>query len=271
MPLELKIGIINNDDNIIISDDTGNYNAISNAGGWGTPNPDYTIATFGTGAKTSSSVDTATERITSTSHGFTALQQVVYTTSGTTIGGLTPGQRYFILSPNPNDFQLSSDGATAVNLTSAGTGTHTFTPATNISLDIFLPGTTTSIGVSTLLGTTYFNSTDRAYNLFTDPSAVVPTFVLQDGVWKYVVTYNISGTPYVVTKYALRTNVIRCSIGKLALGNMDTNNFEEAKLLYDKMVQAFECEDYTLAQELYEEINYFFTDCSPYSINSCGC
>ena len=188
MPLELKIGIINNDDNIIIGEDTGNYNAISNPGGWGAPNSAYT---------------------------------------------------------NP--------------------------PVTAIALDIFLPGTTTTIGSSALLGTTFFTTTDRAYNLFTDPSAVVPTFVLQDGVWKFVVTYTISGIPNVVTKYALRTNVIRCSIAKLALGNMDTNNFEEAKLLYDKMVQAFECEDYTLAQELYEEINFFFTDCSPYSINSCGC
>lgn len=271
MPLEIKIGILNNKDNIIITEDTNNYNAISNPGGWGAPNPDYTIATFGTGAKTSSSVDTGTERITSASHGFTALQQVVYTTSGTTIGGLTPGQRYFILSPATNDFQLSSDGATAVNLTSAGTGTHTFTPATNISLDIFLPGTTTSIGVSTLLGTTYFNSTDRAYNLFTDPSDVVPTFILQDGVWKYIVTYNISGVPYVITKYALRTNSIKCSVAELALGDMENNNYDIAKTLYDKMVQAFECGEYILAQDLYEELNDFFTDCSPYSINSCGC
>jgi hypothetical protein len=270
MALEIKVGILNNKDNIIITEDTGNYNAVSNPGGWGAPNPDYTIATFGTGAKTSSSIDTGTERITSASHGFTALQQVVYTTSGTTIGGLTSGQRYFILSPTTNDFQLSSDGATAVNLTSAGTGTHTFTPATNISLDIYLPGTTTSIGVSTLLGTTYFSSTDRAYNLFTDLSAVVPTFTLQDGVWKYIVTYNISGVPYVITKYALRDNTIRCLIGQLALGDMDANNYEEVKLLYDKMVQAFECEEYVLAQELYEEINDALTDCSPYSSN-CNC
>lgn len=193
MPLELKIGIINNDDNIIISDDTGNYNAISNPGGWdatGVTNPAHT----------------------------------------------TP------------------------------------TPVSVVSLDIYLPGTTTALSPSSnLLTTTFFTTTDRAYNLFTDPSAVVPTFALQDGVWKFVVKFTISGVDNEKITYALRTNVIRCSIGKLALGNMDTNNFEEAKLLYDKMVQAFECEDYTLAQELYEEINFFFTDCSPYSINSCGC
>jgi hypothetical protein len=189
MPLELKIGIINNSDNIIITDDTGDYNAITNPGGWGSPNPAHT----------------------------------------------TPS------------------------------------PVSAISLDIYLPATTTTIGTSNLLGTTFFTSTDRAYNLYTDPSAVVPTFVLQDGVWKFVTTFTISSTSYVITKYALRTNEIRCQIAKLALGDMDTNNYEEAKTLYDKMIQAFECEEYTLAQDLYEEINDFFTDCSPYSINSCGC
>ena len=52
---------------------------------------------------------------------------------------------------------------------------------------------------------------------------------------------------------------------------MDTNIYEVAQTLYYKMIKAFECEEYTLAQDLYEEINDFFTDCSPYSINSCGC
>jgi hypothetical protein len=188
MALEIKIGILNNKDNIIITEDTGNYNAVSNPGGWGAPNAAYT---------------------------------------------------------NP--------------------------PVTAISLDIFLPGTTTGIGASNLLGTTYFTTTDRAYNLFTDPSAVVPTFTLQDGVWKYVVTYTISTIPYVITKYALRTNEIRCEIAKLALGDMSSNSYEEVKTMYDKMVQAFECEEYILAQDLYQEIKEFFTDCSPYSINSCGC
>lgn len=188
MPLEIKIGILNNKDNIIITEDTGNYNAVSNPGGWGAPNAAYT---------------------------------------------------------NP--------------------------PVTAISLDIFLPGTTASIGASALLGTTYFTSSDRAYNLYTDPSSVVPTFTLQDGVWKYVITYTISGTPYVITKYALRTNSIKCSVAELALGDMDNNNYDVAKTLYDKMVQAFECGEYILAQDLYEELNDFFTDCSPYSINSCGC
>ena len=104
---------------------------------------------------------------------------------------------------------------------------------------------------------------DRAYNL---TSGVT----VQDGVWRYVVTYTISAVTYTITKYALRDNDLKCQIGALALGDMDTNNFEEIKTMYDKMVQAFLCEEYILAQELYEEISDMLTDCSPYSYN-CNC
>ena len=54
---------------------------------------------------------------------------------------------------------------------------------------------------------------------------------------------------------------------------MDINNYAEAKLLYDRMVQAFDCEEYTLAQELYEEINFLLSDsdCNAYSIGGCNC
>lgn len=193
MALSIQIGIINNDSDIIVVDNTGNYNAISNPGGW-----DAT--------------------------------------------GVT----------NP---------------------AHTNPPVTAIALDIFLPGTTTTIGASALLGTTFFTTTDRAYNIFTDPSAVVPTFALTDGVWKYVFTFTISSVVTTITKYSLRVNDLICSIGKLALGNMDVNNYAEAKLLYDRMVQAFDCGEYTLAQELYEEINFLLTDsdCNAYSIGGCNC
>ena len=190
MALSIQIGILNNDADIIVVDNTGNYNAISNSGGWGAPNAAYT---------------------------------------------------------NP--------------------------PVTAIALDIFLPGTTTTIGASALLGTTFFTTTDRAYNIFTDPSAVVPTFALTDGVWKYVFAFTISSVVTTITKYSLRVNNLICSIGKLALGNMDINNYAEAKLLYDRMVQAFDCEEYTLAQELYEEINFLLSDsdCNAYSIGGCNC
>jgi hypothetical protein len=187
MALEIKVEVTNNKDGIILSDVTGDYNAVTNPGGWGSPNDAYT---------------------------------------------------------NP--------------------------PVTAISLDIYTPGTSTTIGSASLIGTTYFTSTDRAYDVYKDVSTVVPTFDLADGVYKYVVTYTISATPYVITKYSLRDNLLRCSIAELALSDMESNGYEEIKDLYDRMVQAFECEEYVLAQELYEEIQDAFTDCSPYCIK-CNC
>lgn len=187
MALEIKVEVANNKDGIVFSDITGNYNAVSNPGGWGSPNDAYT---------------------------------------------------------NP--------------------------PVTAISLDIYTPGSDTSVGAANLLGTTYFTSSDRAYDVYKDVSSVVPTLTLSDGVWKYVVTYTISSVPYQVTKYSLRDNTLRCTIGELALGDMTSNDFAEIKTMYDKMVQAFDCEEYVFAQELYEEINDMLTDCSPYSIN-CNC
>ena len=189
MALSTKIGIINYDDTIVITDNTGDYNAVSNPGGWGSPNTAHT----------------------------------------------TPS------------------------------------PITAVNLDIYLPSSVSSIGTSNLLTTTFFTSTDRAYDIFKDVSSVVPTFALQDGVWKYVINFVGSGAQP-LTYYSLRDNTIKCEIGKLALGDMDSNNFEEIKLLYDKMLQAFNCEDYVLAQSLYEDIQFSLTDCgSSYSYSSCGC
>lgn len=38
MALDIQIGIQNNYDSLVLVDETGDYNAISNPGGWGTPN-----------------------------------------------------------------------------------------------------------------------------------------------------------------------------------------------------------------------------------------
>jgi len=70
-----------------------------------------------------SSVNTGTETITVTNHGFYDGQPVYF--SATTIGGLSANTIYYILNSTTNTFQLSSTfGSSAVvNLTSSGTGT----------------------------------------------------------------------------------------------------------------------------------------------------
>lgn len=191
MALDIKLSIINNKNEIIVTDSTGDYNAITNPTGWGAPNP---------------------------------------------------------LRNNAN--------VTSVRLT-----------VTNPSGTIFAD----SAPPNSLYNTTFWTGTSRAYEITADVTNIFTTNpVIADGVWKFVVVFTVLGTPTTVTKYALRDNVLRCQLGQLALGDMDTNNFEEAKLMYDKMVQAFECGEYTLAQQLYQDINDFLTDCDT-MIRDCGC
>ena len=192
MALEIKISIVNNKNEIIVVDSTGDYNAITNPTGWGAPNAAHT------------NVDVTSVRLT----------------------------------------------------------------VTNPSGTIF----TDSVPPNSLYNTTFWTSTARAYEITADVSNIFTTNpVIADGVWKFVVDFTVLGTPISITKYALRDNNLKCLIGQLALGDMDTNSFEEVKLMYDKMVQVFECEDYVLAQSIYQDINDMLNECDTTIFRNCGC
>lgn len=192
MALEIKISIVNNKNEIIVVDSTGDYNAITNPTGWGAPNAAHT------------NVDVTSVRLT----------------------------------------------------------------VTNPSGTIF----TDSVPPNSLYNTTFWTSTARAYEITADVTNIFTTNpVIADGVWKFVVAFTVLGTPISVTKYALRDNNLKCLIGQLALGDMDTNSFEEIKLMYDKMVQVFECEDYVLAQSIYQDINDMLNECDATIFRNCGC
>ena len=77
---------------------------------------------------TSSDIDTFNDRINATDHPFSQGDQVTYINDSVAIGGLTSGDDYFVISTTKNTFELSetSDG-TVLDLTSAGTGSNTFT------------------------------------------------------------------------------------------------------------------------------------------------
>lgn len=80
----------------------------------------------------SSAVDTGTDTITINGHGFRTGYNVVYSNgTGSDIGGLTDGNEYYVINATTNTFQLSAtEGGSAINLTSTGTGTdHTLTAA----------------------------------------------------------------------------------------------------------------------------------------------
>lgn len=88
------------------------------------PAPAYTSA---------SSVDTTTEVITLTDvHPIQTGETIVYTSGTTAIGGLVTGQIYYVIRYAQNQIKLATSYAnavagTAINLTSTGIGTQTFT------------------------------------------------------------------------------------------------------------------------------------------------
>lgn len=78
-------------------------------------------------------VNTSTEKITLTSHGFANAHAVQISSSGTIPGGLSAGTTYFVIWIDANTIQLASSLANVyagspINITSQGSGNHTITP-----------------------------------------------------------------------------------------------------------------------------------------------
>ena len=86
----------------------------------------------------------------------------------------------------------------------------------------------------TLTGTDFDDDSVRAYN--------ATTLKKLDGVYKVDVTFTVSTENEVATEYSLRDNVVKCQLAALALGDLEINDFAEAKSIYDKMHTVFECD-----------------------------
>ena len=101
-----------------------------------------TVGSFSTYSKTfaTTDVNTATEVITVTAHGFVAGDAVVFSSTTTVPAGLTAGTTYYVISPTTNTLQVSATyGGSAVNITSTGTGTHTIKGAQRITVTDVTP------------------------------------------------------------------------------------------------------------------------------------
>jgi hypothetical protein len=97
-----------------------------------------TSGSFATFSKTflDAAVNTSSETITSTAHGFANGDSVIFSNSGGALpGGITAGTIYFVVGSTANTFQVSTTLAgSALNITSAsGGGTHTVRGAGRIS------------------------------------------------------------------------------------------------------------------------------------------
>lgn len=72
--------------------------------------------------KTITSIDAGTDTINCTAHGFVAGDELRF--YGSTLGTLNKTDRYFVINPNTDDFQVSTtSGGSALDITDAGSGT----------------------------------------------------------------------------------------------------------------------------------------------------
>jgi hypothetical protein len=117
----------------ILDAGTGTHSVYAKGGGAGWYlRDDFSRCTDKTFATTD--VNTSTEEITITAHGFAQDQIVRFTTTGSLPGGLSTGTNYYVIYIDENTIKLQtsyqgSHYATAVlNITSTGSGTHTITP-----------------------------------------------------------------------------------------------------------------------------------------------
>jgi ferredoxin len=162
----------------------------------------------------------------------------------------------FIIIDSTGDYNA------VTNLTGWGSPNEARSALTAISTIATSPaGTTTTI---VMTSGNFDNDTYRAQDLY---ASLIPT----DGIWNFVTTFTVSPNSEAVTTYTLRDVSLRCLLGKLALSNFACDNYFEIKLMYDKMLQAMECAEYALAEELYADIEKAIDNCPNEIKKSCGC
>lgn len=122
-------------------------------------------------------------------------------------------------------------------------------------------GTVTTI---VMTGGNFDNDTYRSQD-------ITSSLLLTDGIWSFVTTFTVGVNNETITSYTLRDSSLKCTLGKLALSDMSCNDYAELKMLYDKMLQAMECKEYILAEEIYADIQSALTTCPTSIRKSCGC
>jgi hypothetical protein len=120
-----EVFVINQTANTLQVSTTSGGSAIDLSAAAGSPD----IHTFVPVVLSASMVDTATETITMTAHGFNNGGIVRYDAGTAAIAGLTDAADYYIVNKAANTFQLAlTSGGSAINLTSTGTGSQLFVP-----------------------------------------------------------------------------------------------------------------------------------------------
>lgn len=133
-------------------------------------------------------VDTATDAITITAHGFvTGDGPYQVSSTGTLPGGLAVSTDYFAIVVDADIFQLASNrtnalAGTAIDITSQGTGTHTITGVQNVA---FPPTNTVQDGSGGLLilpGQSLVVPAPESFTVVGDTGAILTYFFIEGEV-----------------------------------------------------------------------------------------
>jgi hypothetical protein len=168
-----------------------------------------------------------------------------------------------------NQFQmLLSDFTGDYNATTnpEGWGSPNTTRASVTAIDctVLRPSQTVANTITGLYTSTFWTAAYRQTDIFTQLPAIV------DGLYTVTVTFNPGGSQFVDTFYFLRYEDAKKTLAGLALENSD--KFQEAKFIFDKMVYAEDAENFTLAQTLLTDFNNYVAGCGPTGLSGgCSC
>jgi hypothetical protein len=168
-----------------------------------------------------------------------------------------------------NQFQmLLSDFTGDYNATTnpEGWGSPNTTRASVTAIDctVLRPSQTVANTITGLYTSTFWTAAYRQTDIFTQLPAIV------DGLYTVTVTFNPGGSQFVDTFYFLRYEDAKKTLAGLALENSD--KFQEAKFIFDKMVYAEDAENFTLAQALLTDFNNYVAGCGPTGLSGgCSC
>lgn len=113
--------------------------------------------------------DAGTDVFTANAHGLIDTNTIIVTNSGGALPtGLTSGATYYIITATANTFQLSlTSGGAAINITDAGTGTHSLSSTADVLTGCTIPGAGSPYAVDEIV------TQSSASSLSANPKATV--------------------------------------------------------------------------------------------------
>lgn len=247
---------------ISLPDGTGDYDAVTNPGGFGAPNPVRSDVSAATLTVTLPDGTQQTEDVLANYAFIETETEMLYTPAfpdgapvGTVITGATNATPIVVTTSGAHGL-ATGDPAAVIrvqgNIAANGYWTMTVPSTTTLSLDGSAgSGAYTSGGV-----------------VMESPSPVA----LTDGVYLFQVDITVSGTDYTSSVYFLHTALVECCISTYANSINATDcsskkyeKFMDMKTQLDLAQYAFDCGEYARAQTIIARLSTICEDCG------CGC